>query len=42
MDDPDQFVRNAPGSTIVTLMPSGPTSAASDSDSPSTANLVAW
>jgi hypothetical protein len=38
---PAQSVRNGPGSTTVTRIPSGAHSLASASDSPSTANLVA-
>ncbi|MEU0840831.1 SDR family oxidoreductase [Streptomyces sp. NPDC005962] len=40
--DPAHWVRRPPGSAIVMAMPSGATSAASDSDSPSRANFVAW
>ena len=38
---PNNPVRKAPGSTISTLIPSGPTSSASASEMPSRANLVA-
>ena len=37
---PRKSVRNGPGSMIVTRIPSGASSAASDSDNPSTANFV--
>ncbi|OLT18686.1 hypothetical protein BJF78_00915 [Pseudonocardia sp. CNS-139] len=42
IDDPAQSVRIPPGSIAVTLMPSGPTSAASTSLRPLTAHLAAW
>ena len=42
MDAPAQSVRMPPGSSTVTLMPSGATSFASTSEKPPTANLAAW
>ncbi len=42
MDEPPQSVRNAPGSTMVTLMPSGRTSLLRTSENPSTAYLAVW
>src|ERR1700733_9347439 len=40
-EDPAKSVRKPPGSMIVTLMPSGPTSLASTSEKPSTPHLAA-
>jgi hypothetical protein len=42
IDEPAQSVRIPPGSTIVTRMPSGPTSFDSASENPSTANFADW
>src|SRR5438477_9278861 len=40
-EDPAKSVRKPPGSMIVTLIPSGPTSLASTSEKPSTPHLAA-
>src|SRR6266478_2875577 len=40
IEEPAQSVRNPPGSTIVVLIPSGPTSLASTSEKPSTAHFA--
>jgi hypothetical protein len=42
IDDPPQSVRNPPGSTIVTWMPSGATSFCSTPEKPSTAHFEVW
>ena len=42
MEEPAQSVRMPPGSSTVTLMPSGATSCASTSEKPPTAHFAAW
>jgi hypothetical protein len=42
MDDPAQSVCIPPGSSTVTLMPSGLTSCARTSEKPPTAHFAAW
>src|SRR6476469_271033 len=42
MDEPAQSVRMPPGSSTVTLTPSGATSFASTSEKPPTANFADW